>query len=85
MMRPFALRHVELADPDILILMGRVSASTMLEEDVRITKARGQWREALGRPVLPMLHPAYLLRNPAAKRDAWADLLSLQAKLRTLS
>jgi DNA polymerase len=84
MMRPFALRHIELADPDILILMGRISASTLLDSDIRITKARGQWQEALGRPVIPMLHPAYLLRNPAAKREAWADLLSLQARLRTL-
>lgn len=85
MMRPFALRHIELADPDILILMGRISASTMLARDIRITQERGQWQQALGRPVIPMLHPAYLLRNPAAKRDAWADLLSLQAKLREVT
>ncbi|CUX83453.1 MAG: family 4 uracil-DNA glycosylase [Roseibaca calidilacus] len=84
MMRPFVLRHIELADPDILILMGRISASTLLERDVRITKERGEWTSVLGRPTIPMLHPAYLLRNPAAKRDAWADLLSLQAKLREL-
>lgn len=82
MMRPFVLRHIELADPDILILMGRISASTLLDRDVRITKERGAWQTVLGRPAMPMLHPAYLLRNPAAKREAWADLLSLQAKLR---
>ena len=64
--------------------MGRISASTLLERDVRITKERGEWTSVLGRPTIPMLHPAYLLRNPAAKRDAWADLLSLQAKLREL-
>ncbi|NBB98258.1 MAG: uracil-DNA glycosylase [Alphaproteobacteria bacterium] len=85
MMRPFVLRHIELADPDILILMGRISASTLLERDVRITQERGQWLDVAQRPTLPMLHPAYLLRNPAAKRDAWADLLSLQAKLRELT
>lgn len=82
MMRPFVLRHIELVNPDILILMGRVSASTLLDRDVRITKERGVWETALDRPTLPMLHPAYLLRNPAAKAQAWADLLSLQAKLR---
>lgn len=85
MMRPFVLRHIELADPDILILMGRISASTLLERDVRITKERGEWQSVLGRPTIPMLHPAYLLRTPAAKREAWADLLSLQAKLRELT
>lgn len=84
MMRPFALRHIELADPELVILMGRISASTLLDRDVRITKERGEWQTVLGRPTIPMLHPAYLLRNPAAKRDAWADLLSLQAKLREL-
>lgn len=85
MMRPFVLRHIELAAPDILILMGRVSASTVLERDVRITKERGEWASVLGRPTIPMLHPAYLLRNAAAKAQAWADLLSLQAKLRELT
>jgi uracil-DNA glycosylase len=46
-----------------------------------ILKARGHWTEAEGRPVLPMAHPAYLLRQPSAKRDAWADLLALAARL----
>ena len=46
-----------------------------------ITRLRGQWTEGLGRPVLPMLHPAYLLRQPHAKRHAWADLLELAARL----
>lgn len=85
MMRPFVLRHIALAAPDILILMGRISASTLLERDVRITKERGEWTTVLDRPTIPMLHPAYLLRNPAAKAQAWADLLTLQAKLRELS
>jgi len=85
MLRPFVLRHIELAAPDILILMGRISASTILDRDIRITKERGQWQQALGIPTVPMLHPAYLLRNPAAKANAWADLLSLQAKLKELT
>ena len=84
MMRPFVLRHIELAAPDIVVLMGRISASTLLGTADGITRIRGQWHEVAGRPALPMLHPAYLLRNPAAKREAWADLLELQAKLRTL-
>jgi uracil-DNA glycosylase family 4 len=82
MFRPFVLRHIELAAPDIVVLMGRISAMTLLDTAEGITKIRGQWRELAGRPALPMLHPAYLLRNPAAKREAWADLLALQARLR---
>jgi len=85
MMRPFVLRHIDLAAPDLVIAMGRIAAETLLETQERITRIRGQWRTLGERPVLPMLHPAYLLRNPAAKRETWADLLALQAKLRTLT
>jgi len=46
-----------------------------------ITRLRGQWTQAEGLPALPMFHPAYLLRSPEFKREAWADLLSLKAKL----
>jgi DNA polymerase len=81
MMLPFVARHVELADPEILVLMGNTPCAAILNRK-GITKMRGDWTEGWGRPVLPMLHPAYLLRNPAAKRDAWADLLTLQARLR---
>ena len=81
MMLPFLQRHVELAAPEVLILMGN-HACHALTGQKGITKLRGTWTEALGLPALPMLHPAYLLRNPIAKRDAWADLLNLQARLR---
>jgi len=83
MMLPFVARHVELANPDLLILMGNISCQAILGRK-GITRLRGTWVEALGRPALPMFHPAYLLRNPAAKREAWHDLLMLQAKLRTI-
>ena len=85
MMRPFVQRHIELIAPDIVVLMGRISASTLLETSDGITRLRGQWREVMGRPAIPMLHPAYLLRTPEAKREAWADLLNLQAKLREMT
>ncbi|MEM6304624.1 MAG: uracil-DNA glycosylase [Pseudomonadota bacterium] len=81
MMRPFLLRHIALAKPEILVLAGNWSAQTLLGKR-GITRLRGTWTQAAGLPALPMLHPAYLLRNPEAKRDAWADLLSLQARLR---
>lgn len=78
---PFLKRHIALADPDMIVVMGNVPAQALLGK-AGITRLRGTWAEAEGRPCLPMFHPAYLLRNPAAKRDAWADLLSLKARLR---
>lgn len=80
MMRPFIRRHIELANPDVVIVMGNIACDALLGRR-GITRMRGQWDKAVGRPALPMFHPAYLLRNPENKRDAWADLLSLQAKL----
>ncbi len=84
MLLPFVQRHVELAAPKIVVLVGNISCQAALGRR-GITRLRGQWTQAYGRPALPMFHPAYLLRNPAAKREAWADLLELQARLRTLA
>ncbi|WGV15782.1 uracil-DNA glycosylase [Fuscovulum ytuae] len=81
MMRPFVARHVDLAAPEIIVVMGNTPCSALLGAK-GILRLRGTWAEALGRPVMPMVHPAYLLRNPVAKREAWADLLEIQAKLR---
>lgn len=80
MMLPFVQRHVDLVQPDIVVLMGNSSCQAGLGKR-GITRLRGQWHEAYGRPALPMLHPAYLLRQPQAKREAWADLLTLKARL----
>jgi uracil-DNA glycosylase len=81
MMLPFLRRHVDLVAPDMLVLMGNHACSALLGQK-GITRLRGNWGQALGRPALPMLHPAYLLRNPSAKREAWADMLALAARLR---
>ena len=80
MLLPFVQRHVDLANPDVVVLMGNISCQAGLGKR-GITRLRGTWAEAYGKPALPMFHPAYLLRNPQAKREAWADLLSLQARL----
>ncbi len=82
MMLPFVNRHIELADPEVLVLMGNHACQALLGRK-GITRLRGRWTEVLGRPALPMFHPAYLLRNPQAKKDAWHDLLMLQARLRS--
>ena len=81
---PFVRRHIELANPDVIVLMGNIACQAALGRR-GILRLRGSWTEAFGRPALPMTHPAYLLRTPIAKREAWADLLSLTARLETNS
>jgi uracil-DNA glycosylase family 4 len=85
---PFVLRHVELAAPRLLVLLGGTAAKALLRSREGITRLRGRWHEVAPRgegggalPALATLHPAYLLRNPAAKKDAWHDLLLLRRRL----
>lgn len=80
MMMPFVERHIALVDPQVIVAVGNTSLFA-LTGSKGILRARGNWTQALGKPLLPMTHPAYLLRNPAAKREAWADLLEIKAKL----
>ncbi len=80
MLLPFLERHVALARPEVLVLMGNAACQSVLQSR-GITRLRGSWTQGFGLPVLPMFHPAYLLRNPHAKREAWADLLELAAHL----
>lgn len=81
MMLPFVERHIALVDPQVIVAVGNTPLFALTGAK-GILRARGNWSEALGKPLLPMTHPAYLLRTPSAKREAWADLLSLQARLR---
>lgn len=83
--RPFIERQIALVDPDILVFLGGVSAKSFLPGPDGILRLRGKWAEWTipgGRtiPALPMLHPAYLLRQPAQKKLAWRDLLSLKSR-----
>lgn len=80
MLRPFLQRHVEIVAPDILILMGRSPCQAVLGRG-GVSRIRGTWDKAFGRPALPMLHPDHLIQNPLAKREAWQDLLLLKARL----
>ncbi|QUJ75593.1 uracil-DNA glycosylase [Sulfitobacter albidus] len=77
MLKPFLIRHIELADPKVVVLMGNWACQALLEKR-GITRLRGGWTKAVDKPALPMFHPAYLLRNAAAKREAWSDLLTLK-------
>jgi uracil-DNA glycosylase family 4 len=84
---PFLLRHIALVRPRHLVLLGALAARAVLGGSTGITRLRGKWMQSSipglqdPLPTLPMLHPAYLLRSPGAKRDAWADLLLLRRTL----
>lgn len=80
MMLPFLQRHIALAAPEVIVAMGNHACQALLGQK-GITRLRGGWTTYGETPLLPMFHPAYLLRTPQAKREAWADLLSLKARL----
>ncbi|MCZ6861118.1 MAG: uracil-DNA glycosylase [Alphaproteobacteria bacterium] len=83
---PFVARHIELAAPKLLVFVGGTAAKTMLQTTTGIMRLRGRWFEyetpdGATIPATPIFHPAYLLRSPAQKREAWRDLLAIKAKL----
>ena len=82
---PFLERQIALVDPDIMVFLGGAAAKQMLSTTEGIMRLRGKWRtlEAGGkeRRAMATLHPAYLLRTPAAKRLAWRDFLAIRAAL----
>ncbi|BDA83742.1 uracil-DNA glycosylase [Aureimonas sp. SA4125] len=85
---PFIARQIELVRPKILVCLGSPAAKVILKTEEGILRLRGTWHDytfGVGPgdtiPTLPMLHPAYLLRQPAQKKLAWRDLLALKARL----
>ena len=78
---PFVLRTIELAAAEFIVCLGATPTQRLLAANEGILKLRGTWRDFHGRPLLATLHPAYLLRQPAQKRLAWRDFLSLKRRL----
>jgi len=83
--KPFVERHIALAKPDFLLLLGNVPSKTLLKTDKGLLAVRGTLLhydpEGLNIPALASLHPDYLLRSPATKKLSWMDLLALSAHL----
>ncbi|HNB28532.1 MAG TPA: uracil-DNA glycosylase [Alphaproteobacteria bacterium] len=85
--KPFVERHIELIAPKVLVLVGAAAAQGLLQTTEGITRLRGRWFEYRSPglpgpiPTLPIFHPAYLLRQPAQKRETWRDLLKLKSRL----
>jgi uracil-DNA glycosylase len=78
---PFLFRQIDLVAPQVIICLGSIAAQTILETTRGISQFRGQWLEFRGRKLMATYHPAYLLRNPAAKSEVWKDLQKVMAEL----
>lgn len=85
---PFIERHIQLMSPDILVLLGGISVKALFDSSEGITRLRGRWKiYRAGEkeiPALAVFHPAFLLRQPAQKKQAWQDFLSLRLRLDSL-
>jgi DNA polymerase len=78
---PFLLRQIEAIQPKVLVALGAVAARTLLGVNEPMSALRGRWYEMHSVPLAVTFHPAYLLRNPPAKKDAWQDLQMVMKRL----
>ena len=84
---PFIQKHIEIINPSILVLLGGTASKALLATSQGITKLRGKWHQynswGLPKPIITraIFHPAFLLRSPGYKKQAWEDLLEIQKKI----
>ncbi len=71
---PFLIRQIEIIKPRVIVALGKFAAQTLLRDTTPITRLRGRWFDYHGIKLMPTLHPAYLLRNPADKKLVWEDI-----------
>ena len=87
---PFIERHIELAKPAVILLLGDTAAKAILKTTEGITRSRGRWHDYVtpfdrqSFPVIASFHPEFLLRNPVGKRESWRDLIQIRARLEGL-
>ena len=72
--KPFLLREINIARPDVIVVLGNTAMKNLLDTKEGITRLRGEFQDYRGIKVMPTFHPAYLLRDPSKKREVWADM-----------
>lgn len=87
---PFIKKHIEIISPKVLVLVGGVATSALLERQTPISQIRGVWQtyttsDGKTIPTLPIFHPAFLLRTPAQKKAVWRDILLIKEKLKNIN
>jgi DNA polymerase len=79
---PFLIRQLEAIKPRVICALGSFAAHTLLKSEVLISDLRGRFHKYQGVPLMPTYHPAYLLRNPGAKKQVWEDVQKIMELLR---
>ena len=80
--RDYIRQQLEIINPRVICCLGKFACSALLNQDFPITKLRGKFQDYRGIKVMPTFHPAYLLRNPSAKRLVWEDMQKIMAELK---
>ncbi|MFH0953847.1 MAG: uracil-DNA glycosylase [Verrucomicrobiota bacterium] len=78
---PYLKEQIALLKPKVIVALGATAVRGLLEVETGITRLRGQWLSYEGIDLMPTYHPAYLLRNPAGKKDVWEDMKAVLARL----
>ncbi len=78
---PFLTEQLDIIGPEVICSLGRVAGQALLGKDFKITAERGEWRSYEDIPLMPTFHPAYLLRNPSAKRQVWEDIKKIMKRI----
>jgi DNA polymerase len=78
---PFLMRQLFVIQPKVICALGSCAAQTLLQTTQGISRFRGEWFDFRGSKLIATYHPAYLLRNPSAKREVWKDLQKVMAHL----
>ena len=79
----FLDRQIELIAPRVIVALGKPAARRLTGTSKSMGAMRGRWSSYRGTPLMPIFHPAYLLRTPTAKREVWKDLKLVMRKLET--
>ncbi|MDR1561270.1 MAG: uracil-DNA glycosylase [Holosporaceae bacterium] len=86
MFRPYVLKHISLINPKVVVCLGGTAAKALLKTSQGIVQLRGKWIniEEVSAKIIPTFHPAYLLRAPSQKREAWQDFLNIKEAISAL-
>jgi uracil-DNA glycosylase family 4 len=82
--KPFLLREINIARPDVIVVLGNTAMKNLLDTKEGITRLRGEFQDYRGIKVMPTFHPAYLLRDPSKKREVWADMKKVRDYLNSV-
>lgn len=77
-------RQITLVDPKVIVCLGRISATTLIDPGFRITRDHGQWYDLNGRKYIATFHPSALLRDESKRPDAFSDFRAIRAELRNI-